>query len=98
MLFAAKSMNNHLRIHDAKRTTAGHIVKRAQELKIARRFNLKLRSRKVTFGRASAKIAKRDPRKKDKDVPSVSRSAPAKLRKSKSPRRSSPRKSPRTSK
>ena len=98
MLFAAKSMNNHLRIHDAKRTAAGRIVKRAQELKMVRRFNLKLRSRKVTFGRASAKISKRDPRKKDKDVPAVSRSAPAKLRKSKSPRRSSPHKSPRTSK
>ena len=34
-LFAAKSMNNHLRIHAAKWATAGRLVKRAQQLKMA---------------------------------------------------------------
>ena len=97
-LFAAKSMNNHLRIHAAKRTAAKDLVRKAHEVKIARRFNLKLRSRQVTFGRASSKIEKRDPRHKEKGVPVVSRSAPAKLRKSKSPRHSSPRKSPKKTK
>ena len=97
-LYAAKSMNNHLRMHAAKRSAAKDLVRKAHEIKIARRFNLKLRSRTVTFGRASANISKRDPRQKKKGEPAVSRSAPAKLQKSKSPRRSSPRKSPRTGK
>ena len=97
VLFAAKSMNNHLRIHAANRA-ANRLLQRAHEVKLACRFNLKLRSRKVTFGRASAKIGQRDPRPKDKDVPIVSRSASAKLRKSKSPRCSSPHKKPKTTK
>ena len=54
ILFASKSMRNHLRLH-----TSNECLRRA------RRFNAKLRSRQLHFKEASRKLGKRDPKKKD---------------------------------
>ena len=77
LLFASKSMRNHLRLH-----TSNELLRRA------RRFNAKLRSRQLHFKEASRKLGKRDPKK---ETPLASQSAPPKIRKSKSPCRRSPR-------
>ena len=83
ILVADKSMRNHLRLHSSR-----------QLLKEARAFNAKVKSRQKHFASASKKIAKRTAKKKTKGTPLVSRSAPPKLKKAKSPW-GSPRKSPR---
>ena len=82
ILVADKSMRNHLRLHTSR-----------QLLREARAFNSKVKSRQKHFASASKKIAKRTAKKKTEGTPFVSRSAPTKLKKAKSPR-GSPRKSP----